>query len=59
MTYSIESLEQVIKYMACQIFIFSVFSNCIIACVAWRLYGAGCTSGKAAKFVREARENER
>ena len=30
-----------------------------LACVAWRFCRAGRTSGKAAKFVREARKNER
>ena len=30
-----------------------------IACVAWRFCRAGRTSGEAAKFAREARENER
>ena len=31
----------------------------LIACVAWRFCRAGRTSGVAAKFVREVRENER
>ena len=31
----------------------------VIACVAWRFCRAGRTSGVAAKFAREARENER
>ena len=30
-----------------------------IACVAWRFCRAGHTSGKAAKFAREASESER
>ena len=30
-----------------------------LACVAWRFYRAGRRSGVAAKFAREARENER
>ena len=31
----------------------------VIACVAWRFCRAGRRSGVAAKFTREARENER
>ena len=30
-----------------------------VACVAWRFYRAGRTSGEAAKFARKTRENER
>ena len=32
---------------------------CILACVAWRFCRVGRRSGVAAKFAREARENER
>ena len=31
----------------------------VVACVAWRFCRAGRTSGEAAKFARESRENER
>ena len=34
-------------------------STCVLACVAWRFCRAGRRSGVAAKFAREARENER
>ena len=33
--------------------------TCVLACVAWRFCRAGRRSGVAAKFAREARENER
>ena len=37
-----------------------MWMKCIaLACVAWRFCRAGRTSGEAAKFAREARENER
>ena len=37
----------------------TVFSFFVVACVAWRFCRVGCRSGVAAKFAREARENER
>ena len=37
----------------------AAFARKFLACVAWRFYRAGRRSGVAAKFAREARENER
>ena len=38
---------------------FRTDSEEFIACVAWRFCRAGRTSGEAAKFAREVRENDR
>ena len=45
-------------YLLIFIFIIDIF-YVLLACVAWRFCRAGRTSGVAAKFAREARENER